>query len=242
MIDTISKLRSEIDLVTAQIVSLLKKRFELLDDVRKEKVKMGRALQDPQREHEILSNVQKQLGAQQAAPHITRVISTVLYESLQYMGQRKNGKNIMEDVSVTKRFEFDSAHRLPNHQGLCRNIHGHRYVLDVTVRGPLAITAGNSDEGMVIDFHDLKKMVNEQVVGPWDHALLLYKNDPILQGTQAFDEQKLVLMENIPTAENMAVEIHNNLKQAFSLLSSDRPIKLEKIRLYETPTAWVEIG
>jgi hypothetical protein len=49
-------------------------------------------------------------------------------------------------------------------------------------------------------------------------------------------------MEQIPTAENMAVVIHKNLKLALGLLPSGRPIKLEKIRLYETPTSWVEIG
>jgi chorismate mutase len=92
MNDAISKLRNEIDLVTAEIVSLLKKRFELLDDVLKQKVQMGRELQDPQREIEIISNVQKQLGEHAAAPNITKVIKSILFESLQYMGQKNERK------------------------------------------------------------------------------------------------------------------------------------------------------
>jgi 6-pyruvoyltetrahydropterin/6-carboxytetrahydropterin synthase len=175
----------------------------------------------------------------------------VLSESLQYMQDKKVGVQMVTNmkkndgigaiVSATKRFEFDAAHRLPNHQGLCRNIHGHRYALEVTVRGDLATVSGASDEGMVVDFHDLKKIVAEEIVAPWDHALLLYKEDPILRDSKVFEGQKLVLMSGVPTAENMAVEIHQKLSNAFRVFDNNRPIALEKIRLYETPTSWVDV-
>ena len=66
-------------------------------------------------------------------------------------------------TSVTCTFTFEAAHRLAWHPGKCRDLHGHSYRLDVTVSGPVD---GN---GVVIDFADLRAVVEREVVGPWDH-------------------------------------------------------------------------
>jgi len=90
-------------------------------------------------------------------------------------------------VRVRRRFEFESAHLLPNHPGKCRNLHGHSYVLDVTVDRVV-----DSQSGMAIDFADMKMIVKAEVIDILDHK---YIND---------------IMEN-PTAEVMAVWIWKRL-------------------------------
>lgn len=80
---------------------------------------------------------------------------------------------------VSKEFTFDAAHRLMKYRGKCENLHGHTYKLRVTVKGK------PDDEGIVIDFLCLKKVVEENVVAYLDHS---YLNDILEQ----------------PTAENLA--------------------------------------
>ena len=82
-----------------------------------------------------------------------------------------------QPVRVTKRFHFEMAHALRCHDGLCANIHGHSYVLDVTLLGTPRHEPGHAKDGMVIDFSELKKLVNTAVVDRYDHALVLHEHD-----------------------------------------------------------------
>lgn len=66
---------------------------------------------------------------------------------------------------VRRRFRFEAAHRLPNHPGKCKELHGHSYELIVHVDRPI-----EPHSGMAIDFGDLKRVVNELVVDPLDHS------------------------------------------------------------------------
>ena len=68
-------------------------------------------------------------------------------------------------ITLARRFRFDAAHRLPNHPGKCRHLHGHGYELEVLLRGPI-----DPDTGMLIDFADLKAAVQERVLDHVDHA------------------------------------------------------------------------
>ena len=85
-------------------------------------------------------------------------------------------------TSVTRTFTFEAAHQLPWHDGKCRNLHGHSYRLEVTVEGPIG------PQGIVVDFADIKRVVERDVVDVYDHR---YLND---------------LLDN-PTAELIAAEI-----------------------------------
>lgn len=64
-------------------------------------------------------------------------------------------------------YQFSAAHRLPAHQGLCQNLHGHNYTFEVTLDGPVQATSG-----MVMDFGDLDDVVTEHAVKPLDHRML----------------------------------------------------------------------
>ena len=68
---------------------------------------------------------------------------------------------------VEKRVEISAAHWIPNHPGKCKNLHGHNYVLLVSVEGVV-----HPDTGMVVDFGDVKDAIRETVF-EWDHSLLV---------------------------------------------------------------------
>lgn len=115
---------------------------------------------------------------------------------------------------ATKIFTFDAAHFLEGYDGKCSNIHGHTYKLEVTIE-----KARLNDQGFVCDFNRIKEIVEEKVINKYDHQLI---ND---------------VMSVRPTAEKMAEIIFYELQFAFL----DESAALVKIRLYETPTSYVEV-
>ena len=114
---------------------------------------------------------------------------------------------------VTKQFRFESAHSLPHHDGKCKNLHGHSYLLEVTVSGDIQTSGPKA--GMVIDFSDLSKVVEEHIISKWDHQ---YLND---------------IVSFVTTAENLAGETFRILTAA--------GLAVEKVRLWETARAYVEV-
>lgn len=107
---------------------------------------------------------------------------------------------------VGRTFYFDAAHFLPNYKGKCENLHGHTYRLDVEVEGKIRL------DGMVVDFNEIKKVVDKEVTDKLDHENL----------NQAL---------NSPTAENIAEWIWKTL---------DGKLQLKSIRLWEGNGKWVE--
>lgn len=145
-------------------------------------------------------------------------------------------------LSITRRLEFDSGHRIPNHDGQCKHLHGHRYAIEITLTGEVADHPGKADDGMVLDFGDIKRLANQYVVEPWDHAFLVAKEDA---GLVAFlgtlPNHKTVIMEHVPTVENLAHAAFTILKPVFSKAFSGR-LELSMIRLYETPNCWADVN
>lgn len=143
-------------------------------------------------------------------------------------------------MQITRRLEFDAGHRIPNHGSQCRHLHGHRYAIEVTLSGPVIATAGAADEGMVMDFSEVKAIAQKQVVEPWDHAFLAWKQDRAVTAFLAgIPGHKTVLFDAPPTAEHLA-------RTAFSILEPlyrDRygeGLQLQRVRLYETPNCWAD--
>lgn len=142
----------------------------------------------------------------------------------------------MPKIRVTKRFHFEMAHTLFEYDGLCRNIHGHSYNLEVTLIGEPKNEAGHPKDGMVMDFGDLKTLVKTQIVGRFDHALMVNKRVPekelkLLKQTT----QRLILVDFQPTSENMVAYIAEILQQHLP-----KTVSLFSIRLYETETSFAE--
>ena len=84
----------------------------------------------------------------------------------------------MAKIRLTKEFRFEMAHALHNYDGLCKNIHGHSYILQVTVIGTPCQNKENPKLGMVMDFGDLKAIVNEEIVSKLDHTVVMPDSYP----------------------------------------------------------------
>lgn len=109
---------------------------------------------------------------------------------------------------------FDAAHFLSNYDGPCKNIHGHRWSVTATLKSDTLIESGSS-RGMVIDFSDVKPILNE-IAMRFDHKLIY--EDCTLRSTTLLmmEEEGFELFEiNFrPTAENLAKYFYDELKEA----------------------------
>jgi 6-pyruvoyltetrahydropterin/6-carboxytetrahydropterin synthase len=143
-------------------------------------------------------------------------------------------------MQITTRLEFDAGHRIPSHKSQCRNLHGHRYAIEITLSGDIIQKEGISEQGMVMDFSDVKAIARREVVDKWDHAFIVYENDiVILDFLNTLPDHKTVVMREIPTAENMAAEAFRVLQASYQDIYGNH-LKLERVRLYETPNSWVD--
>ena len=123
-------------------------------------------------------------------------------------GYRAKGHGRLGRVLVRKEFTFDAAHNLVCYHGKCEALHGHTYRLAVELEGL------PDEEGMVLDFAELARIVRERVVSRLDHA---YINEIIAQ----------------PTAENIAGWVWNQIEAELSRPSH----KLFRVEVWETPTS-----
>lgn len=137
-------------------------------------------------------------------------------------------------VRITKEFSFETSHQLENYDGKCRNIHGHSYKLFITVIGTPIDDPKSPKYGMLIDFTDLKKIVNDQIVEPFDHALVLPKPSKTYDLLKS-SGTKLMMTEYQPTCENMVGHFASIIKP---LLPQN--VRLYSIKLYETATSYAE--
>ena len=143
-------------------------------------------------------------------------------------------------MQITRRLEFDAGHRIPNHASQCRHLHGHRYAIEITLSGEVIDTEGASEQGMVMDYSEVKRIAREQVVDAWDHAFLVYRGDtPVLEFLQSLPEHKTVVLDVPPTAENLAIVAFNILDPAYRD-SYGNHLKLERVRIFETPNNWAD--
>jgi 6-pyruvoyltetrahydropterin/6-carboxytetrahydropterin synthase len=144
-------------------------------------------------------------------------------------------------ITITRKLEFDAGHRIPDHKSQCRNLHGHRYTLEITLTGAVISEEGSSDNGMIMDFSDVKALAKAHLVDIWDHAFLVYEKDQVLRDFLAtLPDHKTVVIGSIPTVENLAQTAFNILKEVYR----DRygtGLHLHKLVLHETPNCWAEV-
>ncbi|MBI1293114.1 6-carboxytetrahydropterin synthase QueD [bacterium] len=137
-------------------------------------------------------------------------------------------------IRVTRELQLDAGHRIPSHKGACCNVHGHRYRIAVTVEGDLTIEPGHSDEGMVMDFADLKVLMVHHIHEPLDHGFMAWHGDEPLVSFLRGQGFRLVLMDAIPTAENLARWCHDQLVEPIRSVYGGR-LRLESVTVWETP-------
>ena len=142
----------------------------------------------------------------------------------------------MAIIRVTKQFEFEMAHSLWNYDGPCKNLHGHSYRLYVTVAGTPIIEVSNPKNGMVVDFGDLKKIVNEVIIREFDHAFMISNKVPGDYYARLGEMlEKLCIVDYQPTCENMVVDFAERIKKRLP-----EGIELFSLRLHETSTSYAE--
>ncbi len=140
----------------------------------------------------------------------------------------------MPAIRITKEFRYEGAHALYNYDGKCRQIHGHSYILYVTVQGSPINEEGNPKDGMVMDLGELKRIVHETVVDKFDHALVLRCNNPFASELGK-EYSNIVLVDFQPTCENML----SFFAQAIGDKLPDN-VKLYSLKLHETASSFVE--
>ncbi len=135
-------------------------------------------------------------------------------------------------ITISRRFEWDAAHRIPGHEGACKAIHGHRYVAEVEVSGPELDALGR-----IVDFGVLKSVVGGWIDSNFDHTAVFSRQDPDIVPIAALNAamgRPVYWLEGAPTAEALVAE----LARVIPPLLADHAIRLEAIKLWETPNCW----
>ncbi len=140
----------------------------------------------------------------------------------------------MSIIRITKEFRFEGAHALTGYDGKCRHIHGHSYSLFVTLKGSPKNDNTHPKSGMVLDFSELKSLVNELIIEPFDHALILRSDAPLADEISK-EYCNVVITEFQPTCENLAIYFAGIIEGRLPA-----HLKLARLKLYETPTSFVE--
>lgn len=145
-------------------------------------------------------------------------------------------------TTITKEFVWDCAHKLYNpclsikanedEYGLCSNIHGHTYKMFVTVR----FERDELENGMIMNFKDLKQIVKEEIIDEQDHALNLTRGDIIIDKLLGLG-LKINVVDYETTCENQVKDYWNKLDARLRLYG----VILEEIKLYETPTSFATL-
>jgi 6-pyruvoyltetrahydropterin/6-carboxytetrahydropterin synthase len=141
---------------------------------------------------------------------------------------------VKQYIRITKQFTFEMAHALYGHDGACKNIHGHSYKLEVTVKGKPMDIAGHPKDGMVMDFSFLKKIVQKEIIEEFDHALALNAKAPYTPEFLAAS-QKLILLPYQPTCEQMLVDFAERIGKHLP-----EEVSLHSLKLAETATSFAE--
>ena len=140
-------------------------------------------------------------------------------------------------VSIGKTFTFEAAHRLPGHEGKCRNLHGHSYRVEVNFYGSVSV-----ETGMVLDFDKIKewwKTLEPQL----DHATILFEDDPLADLLLGCDiPLKITAVSFLPTAENLADWIRANAEAWLDQFRDrQQPMTfVDSVKVWETATSWAE--
>jgi 6-pyruvoyltetrahydropterin/6-carboxytetrahydropterin synthase len=135
-------------------------------------------------------------------------------------------------MKISKQYHWEMGHRLPFHKGLCKNIHGHSYKMNVE------ITGGLDKNGMVIDFFDLNKIV-KPIIEKYDHAFLCWKDDKKVLDFLTKNKMKKVVVEYHSTVENICSDFLDKITNDLLIIKGHKFEELT-VKIYESPNSYAE--
>ena len=135
-------------------------------------------------------------------------------------------------MKIAKEFRWEMGHRLPEHTGLCRNIHGHSYRCIVELEGEL------NANGMIIDFYDLGEIV-KPIIERLDHCFLCQKSDTVVKEFLEKNNMKIFLVDYLSTVENISVNLLDEIIDGIKKLNI-KNIHRVTLKIFETPNSYAE--
>jgi 6-pyruvoyltetrahydropterin/6-carboxytetrahydropterin synthase len=134
-------------------------------------------------------------------------------------------------TTISKQFRWEMGHRLPFHEGLCHNMHGHSYEAHV-------ILTGHPDaHGMVMDYYDMKGLIQEKI-DELDHCFLCDAGDTVVLDFLSTHAMKTVIVDVPTTAENIARLL---LEHVCAKLPAAHRMTSVRVRVYETEKTYAEV-
>ncbi len=141
-------------------------------------------------------------------------------------------------MKIVKIIQWDMGHRVLNHRSICRGLHGHRYKAEICVEGDIVTSQGISEEGMVVDFSDIKKAALDEIHSKLDHGFMVWdKDSELLEFLTHTEGHKPVIVPFTPTAENVAKYIYDILQSKIKDIHNTG-LRLYSVKLWETPTSY----
>jgi len=145
-------------------------------------------------------------------------------------------------MKIVKIIQWDMGHRVMNHRSVCKGLHGHRYKAEICVEGDIVNETGVSEEGMVVDFADIKRIANSFIHDKLDHAFMVWdKDEELLEFFKTSEGHKPVVVPFTSTAENVAAYIFKELDDQFND-AFGTGLRLHSVKLWETPTSCAIYG
>lgn len=157
----------------------------------------------------------------------------------------KSTMNVVPTYRVCRRFTVESGHMLSRHPERCKYPHGHTRTVEVVVAGDRL-----DESGMLVDFKALK-LALQTSIDRYDHAMAVNSNDPLLpELARLYPADALVVFDGVePSTEVIAQDLFDRaaciLREGFAEGPYSIPpgrVRLERVRVWETPSSWAEVG
>lgn len=143
----------------------------------------------------------------------------------------------MAVIRLTKEYSFEMAHALDGYDGACSQIHGHSYRLFVTIKGRPIKDSSSPKCGMVMDFGDLKRIVNGLIISKYDHSLVIRRSEQNSEVIGALRNRftRIIEVDYQPTCENMLAHFAQLIQAELG-----NGLTLHSLRMHETATSYAE--
>ena len=135
--------------------------------------------------------------------------------------------------------ETDTGHRIPNHKSKCAHMHGHRYRWEAELEGQVVTEQGVSEQGMLMDFSDVSRILDEHIHDLVDHAFIVFAEDEeaVAALTSLGDDHRTLEVPFVPTAENLAKWAFEQIEPHI-MSTYGNSLRLRAFHVRETPKSW----